>query len=84
MIRHSTVTLTSSSKMILHISLAIISSLCTIPILAMVSDASDGEPIKLGVKVWAPDFFSYLAQDKGFFEKNNVSVELKLIWITTS
>jgi ABC-type nitrate/sulfonate/bicarbonate transport systems, periplasmic components len=47
--------------------------------LASVSNASDGEPIKLGVKVWAPDFLSYLAQDKGFFEKNNVSVELRLV-----
>jgi NitT/TauT family transport system substrate-binding protein len=37
------------------------------------------EPIKLGVKVWAPDFFSYLAQEKGFFEKNKVKVELTLV-----
>jgi len=37
------------------------------------------EPIKLGVKVWAPDFFSYLAQEKGFFEKNKVNVELTLV-----
>lgn len=59
--------------------MAFISSLCTISILATVSHASDGEPIKLGVKVWAPDFLSYLAQDKGFFEKNNVSVELRLV-----
>lgn len=35
--------------------------------------------IKLGVKVWAPDFFSYLAQEKGFFEKNKVNVELTLV-----
>ena len=37
------------------------------------------EPIKLGVKVWAPDFFSYLAQEKGFFEKNKVNVELTIV-----
>ena len=37
------------------------------------------EPIRLGVKVWAPDFFSYLAQEKGFFEKNKVNVELTLV-----
>ena len=37
------------------------------------------EPIKLGVKVWAPDFFSYLAQEKGFFEKNKVNLELTLV-----
>jgi NitT/TauT family transport system substrate-binding protein len=46
----------------------------------MPSEASDaGEPINLGVKVWPPDFFSYLAQDKGFFEKNNVKVKLTLV-----
>jgi NitT/TauT family transport system substrate-binding protein len=66
--------------MILYITLGLINSLCVIPILTMVSDASEvGEPIKLGVKVWAPDFFSYLAQDKGFFEKNNVRVNLTLV-----
>lgn len=37
------------------------------------------KPIKLGVKVWAPDFFSYLAQEKGFFEKNKVNVELTIV-----
>jgi NitT/TauT family transport system substrate-binding protein len=37
------------------------------------------EPIKLGVKVWAPDFFSYLAQEKGFFDRNKVNVELTLV-----
>jgi NitT/TauT family transport system substrate-binding protein len=38
-----------------------------------------GEPIKMGVKVWAPDFFLYLAQEKGFFHKNDVNVELTLV-----
>ena len=37
------------------------------------------EPIRLGVKVWAPDFFSYLAQEKGFFDRNKVNVELTLV-----
>ena len=78
--KSSTVIVRPSSKVIFSISMAIISFLCIIPILAMASNASGvGVPIKLGVKVWAPDFFSYLAQDKGFFEKNNVSVELKLV-----
>lgn len=43
------------------------------------ANATSGEPIRLGVKVWAPDFFSYVAQEKGFFEKNNVNVELTLV-----
>jgi NitT/TauT family transport system substrate-binding protein len=47
-------------------------------ILSSIANASD-EPIRLGVKVWAPDFFLYLAQEKGFFEKNNVNVELTLV-----
>jgi NitT/TauT family transport system substrate-binding protein len=33
----------------------------------------------MGVKVWAPDFFLYLAQEKGFFHKNDVNVELTLV-----
>ena len=33
------------------------------------ANAAAGEPIKLGIKVWAPDFFSYVAQEMGFFEK---------------
>jgi NitT/TauT family transport system substrate-binding protein len=47
-------------------------------LLLSTANATD-EPIRLGVKVWAPDFFSYLAQEKGFFEKNNVNVELTLV-----
>ncbi len=38
-----------------------------------------GEPIKIGVKIWAPDFFWYVAQEKGIFQKNNVNVELTLV-----
>ena len=38
-----------------------------------------GQPIKLGLSIWAPSFFTYVAQEKGFFEKNNVNVNLTLI-----
>ena len=34
---------------------------------------------RLGFPVWAPNFFSYLTREKGFFEKNNVAVEFTLI-----
>jgi NitT/TauT family transport system substrate-binding protein len=68
------------SKIILYIIVAIIMTICTNLIWTMTSNANAvGEPIKLGVKVWAPDFFSYLAQEKGFFDRNNVKVELTLV-----
>ena len=38
-----------------------------------------GQPIKIGLSIWAPSFFTYIAQEKGFFEKNNVNVNLTLI-----
>jgi NitT/TauT family transport system substrate-binding protein len=34
------------------------------------------EPIKIGITVWSGDAHAFLALDKGFFEKNNVQVEL--------
>jgi NitT/TauT family transport system substrate-binding protein len=49
------------------------------PVWILPSVANAEEQIRLGVKVWAPDFFSYLAEEKGFFEKNNVNVELTLV-----
>jgi NitT/TauT family transport system substrate-binding protein len=60
--------------------LAVITILGTNLIWDVTSTANGAtEPVKLGVKVWAPDFFSYLAQEKGFFEQNKVKVELTLI-----
>ena len=67
-------------KIISYFIVAIITILGTNLIWSATSTANAGtEPIKLGVKVWAPDFFSYLAQEKGFFEQNKVNVELTLI-----
>ena len=68
------------SKIILYIIFALITTIWTILIWTVTSgvDAAT-EPIRLGVKVWAPDFFSYLAQEKGFFEKNKVNLELTLV-----
>jgi NitT/TauT family transport system substrate-binding protein len=68
------------SKIISYIVFASIITICTSLICTISADTNAAsEPIKLGVKVWAPDFFSYLAQEKGFFEKNKVKVELKLV-----
>jgi NitT/TauT family transport system substrate-binding protein len=67
-------------KIISYFILALITTLGTNLIWTVTSTANAAtEPIKLGVKVWAPDFFSYLAQEKGFFEQNKVKVELTLI-----
>jgi hypothetical protein len=52
--------------------LTILTLYCSTSLLGTMTTYTDaaGEPIKLGVKVLAPDFFSYLAQEKGFFEQN--------------
>lgn len=50
-------------------------------ILITISDEKFGlyakkEPIKIGLTMWSGDAHAFLALDKGFFEKNNVPVEL--------
>ncbi len=71
------------SKIISYVIVAIIMAVCTILIWTVTCTANaTNEPIKLGVKVWAPDFFSYLAQEKGFFDRNKVKVELN--WYRTT
>ena len=68
------------SKIISYVIVAIIMAVCTNLIWTVTYTANAAnEPIKLGVKVWAPDFFSYLAQEKGFFDRNKVKVELTLV-----
>ena len=37
------------------------------------------KPIKLALTVWVPNFLSYVAQEKGFFNKNNVEVNITLV-----
>jgi NitT/TauT family transport system substrate-binding protein len=37
------------------------------------------KPIRLALVVWAPNFLAYIAEEKGYFEKNNVAVNLTLI-----
>jgi|TARA_Y100000294_G_scaffold24092_1_gene20536 NitT/TauT family transport system substrate-binding protein len=54
-----------------------------ITFLAFISACSQGEikdkkPIKIGIFVWPGYAHSYIAQEKGFFEKNGVEVELIL------
>jgi NitT/TauT family transport system substrate-binding protein len=71
--------LTINLKMILYSIAAIIIISGINPVWILPSVANAEEQIRLGVKVWAPDFFSYLAEEKGFFEKNNVNVELTLV-----
>jgi NitT/TauT family transport system substrate-binding protein len=40
---------------------------------------ADREPINLVLTLWVPNFLAYVAQEKGYFEKNNVDVNLTLI-----
>lgn len=43
------------------------------------ANAITGEPIKLGINIWATDFLPFIAQEKGFFENNDVNVQLTLV-----
>ena len=43
------------------------------------ANAVTGEPIELGLNIWVTDFLPFIAQEKGFFEKNNVNVQLTLV-----
>jgi len=36
-------------------------------------------PIKLGITLWVPNFLAYIAQEKGYFKKNNVEVNMTLL-----
>ena len=46
---------------------------------AIVNGQETTAPVRLATVVWAPHFFAFLAQEKGFFEKNHVNVEVKLV-----
>ncbi len=37
------------------------------------------KPIRLGLTLWVPFYLAYVAEDKGYFKKNNVDVNLTLI-----
>jgi NitT/TauT family transport system substrate-binding protein len=39
----------------------------------------NNKPIRVGFPLWVPDLLAFVAQDKGFFKKNNVDVNLTLI-----
>jgi NitT/TauT family transport system substrate-binding protein len=36
------------------------------------------KPVTLGMGIWIPNFLAYVAQEKGYFKKNNVDVNVKL------
>jgi NitT/TauT family transport system substrate-binding protein len=40
---------------------------------------SDKKPINLALTLWVPNFISYIAQEKGYFDKNNVDVNITLV-----
>src|SRR5690349_6695032 len=40
---------------------------------------SNEKPIRLALAVWAPNFLAYIAEEKGYFEKNNVAVNLTFV-----
>ncbi len=42
------------------------------------AQVSNDEPINLVITLWIPNFLVYVAQEKGYFEKNNVDVNVTL------
>lgn len=42
------------------------------------AQTSNEKPLRLSVGIWPPNFLAYVAQEKGYFEKNNVDVNLTL------
>jgi ABC-type nitrate/sulfonate/bicarbonate transport system substrate-binding protein len=37
------------------------------------------KPVRLGLDLWVPDLLTFIAQEKGYFKKNNVDVNLTLL-----
>jgi NitT/TauT family transport system substrate-binding protein len=37
------------------------------------------KPIRIGMDIWIPNFLAFIAQEKGYFKKNNVDVNLTLL-----
>jgi NitT/TauT family transport system substrate-binding protein len=45
----------------------------------IVGQPTNNKPIRLGFPIWIPDFLAYISQEKGYFKRNNVDVNLTLI-----
>jgi NitT/TauT family transport system substrate-binding protein len=45
----------------------------------VIAQTVNEKPIILALVVWAPNFLAYIAEEKGYFDKNNVAVNLTLI-----
>lgn len=43
------------------------------------AQTSNEKPLRISVGVWPPNFLTYVAQEKGYFEKNSVDVNLTLV-----
>ncbi|MBT3394095.1 MAG: ABC transporter substrate-binding protein [Waddliaceae bacterium] len=60
--------------------LGVATLLCVLVISGCLSkDAVEKKPIKIAISEWAGDAHAVIAKEKGFFEKNNVDVELIFI-----
>ncbi|MGN6349687.1 MAG: ABC transporter substrate-binding protein [Candidatus Nitrosocosmicus sp.] len=49
------------------------------PFILTDAEIISNKPIRVGFPLWVPDLLAFVAQDKGFFKKNNVDVNLTLI-----
>jgi len=53
--------------------------ICAIAIITSCTKAPEPKgPLKIGINVWAGYAYAYIAQEKGYFQKNGVQVELVL------
>ena len=70
-------TLNNNMLIILVFSFMII--LVSNSIILIDAEIINNKPIRVGFPLWVPDLLAFVAQDKGFFKKNNVDVNLTLI-----
>ena len=74
-----------SNKINKKIQIILITSLILILVLHSFTSVVDAQtipikkPIKLGFDLWAPDLLTYVAQEKDYFKKNNVDVNITLL-----
>lgn len=53
-------------------------SLLINPLVLVNAQTEPTKPIKIALTVWVPNFLTYVAQEKGIFDRNNVDVNIKL------
>lgn len=66
----------NKSNTMIELLVLLIAATCVMASCAKVEEKRD--PIKIGINIWPGYAYAFIAQEKGFFKKNNVDVELIL------